>query len=190
MTTKIIPKHEAIEQGLKHYHTGKLCKHGHDSVRLVSTGKCCQCAKIYHDKYIKHWQAKNKKRVNEATSKWRRTHPNRAKQVYKKYYDENRDQKLSYNHKWRGDHCDLLASYNANRRATKLKATPKWIDINAVQQLYIESNNLYRSTGIPHHVDHIVPLIHTLVCGLHCEHNLQIITAEENLAKGNTFEVS
>jgi hypothetical protein len=36
-------------------------------------------------------------------------------------------------------------------------------------------------------VDHIVPLVHPRVCGLHCEHNLAVITETENLAKSNHY---
>lgn len=40
-------------------------------------------------------------------------------------------------------------------------------------------------TGIQHQVDHIVPLRHPLVCGLHCEANLQVIPALDNQRKSN-----
>lgn len=40
------------------------------------------------------------------------------------------------------------------------------------------------------HVDHIIPLKHDLVCGLHVVANLQIIPGSENLSKNNRFVVA
>jgi hypothetical protein len=36
-------------------------------------------------------------------------------------------------------------------------------------------------------LDHVVPINHPLVCGLHVEWNLQVITSAENLAKSNNW---
>jgi hypothetical protein len=54
-------------------------------------------------------------------------------------------------------------------------------------EFYAESSRLTLETGIAHEVDHIVPLLSGLVCGLHCEANLQVITAFENQSKNNRF---
>ena len=54
----------------------------------------------------------------------------------------------------------------------------------AIQELYLEAQYLTETTGIVHHVDHIQPLSKG---GEHCMLNLQILTAEENLSKGDTF---
>ena len=52
---------------------------------------------------------------------------------------------------------------------------------------YRQARWLTETLRIPHHVDHIVPLVHELVCGLHCEANLQVLTAQQNLEKNNSF---
>jgi hypothetical protein len=67
-------------------------------------------------------------------------------------------------------------------RARKVQALPLWADLKAMSIIYSECPEGY-------HVDHIIPLQNEYVCGLHCEFNLQHLTASENLIKGNKFEV-
>lgn len=98
------------------------------------------------------------------------------------YRSLNRDKISFYNKKYKITHYAEFKAYNAKYRASKLKATPKWADLEKIKIIYRECPTGY-------HVDHIVPLQHPLVCGLHCEFNLQHLTAEENLRKSNKFEV-
>jgi hypothetical protein len=42
----IIKLKEAKDKGLTYYYTGKPCKHGHDSVRLVKGGSCRECKNL------------------------------------------------------------------------------------------------------------------------------------------------
>lgn len=81
----------------------------------------------------------------------------------------------------------VINAHGANRRAVKINAMPMWYEHEKCKEMYTESIALTKSTGIQHHVDHIVPLRNKLVCGLHCIDNLQILTAEENMKKGNKF---
>jgi hypothetical protein len=67
--------------------------------------------------------------------------------------------------------------------------TPKWADKEKIKKIYEESKRLSADTGISYQVDHIIPLKHPLVCGLHVENNLRIITKEENYKKNNKFIV-
>ena len=79
----------------------------------------------------------------------------------------------------------------AERRALELSATPPWLSDSqraAIKAIYAEATRLERETGIPRHVDHIVPLKHPDVCGLHVPWNLQVLTATENLSKNNHFD--
>lgn len=76
---------------------------------------------------------------------------------------------------------------NAARKAWVAKATPTWADHLAMEAIYNEAHRRTVESGTTHTVDHIVPLRHPLVCGLHCPANLQILTMDENRAKGNSF---
>ncbi len=83
-------------------------------------------------------------------------------------------------------------SIQAERNANKAKATPPWLtkqDRADIATMYADSVIKSTSTGIPHEVDHIVPLRSKIVCGLHVPWNLQVVKASENRRKSNLFEV-
>lgn len=65
------------------------------------------------------------------------------------------------------------------------RAKPSWASNAALRAFWIKSREITAATGVQHSVDHIVPLIHKFVCGLHVENNLQIITLAENIRKSN-----
>ncbi len=65
------------------------------------------------------------------------------------------------------------------------QAQPPWVETESLRVFYVRAKELERDTGIPHHVDHIVPLRGKSVCGLHVPWNLQVLPAEDNLRKGN-----
>lgn len=77
--------------------------------------------------------------------------------------------------------------YSSVRRAYKLRAMPAWADIEAIRLVYLAAQRKTRLTGIQYHVDHIVPLKGKTVCGLHCESNLRVIKASENVRKSNSL---
>lgn len=72
----------------------------------------------------------------------------------------------------------------AKRRASKKNATSAWASLEAIKGMY-QLAAIFNRTGINLHVDHIVPLQSDLVCGLHCESNLQLMPASDNISKGN-----
>lgn len=77
-----------------------------------------------------------------------------------------------------------------SRRSTQKRlATPGWADQSIMRELRRAARALTRQTGVQHHVDHIIPLQHPLVCGLHCEANLRIVSATDNIAKSNRSEI-
>lgn len=89
------------------------------------------------------------------------------------------------------DRSDLarLAAIEPHRNtlrmvATKL-ATPAWADDVAIARIYAEARRLSAETGVPHSVDHIVPIRGRNVCGLHVHYNMRVVTRSENSRKGN-----
>ncbi|WBU54156.1 HNH endonuclease signature motif containing protein [Paracoccus sp. SCSIO 75233] len=95
-----------------------------------------------------------------------------------------------------GGHCTACertyqTQYAGVRRAAEINATPDWLtadDHSEIRGVYTKAARLTEATGIPHHVDHIVPLKHPLVCGLHIPKNLQVLTGTENVQKNNSFD--
>jgi len=72
-------------------------------------------------------------------------------------------------------------AYSAKRRAALRNAVPSWADLEAISLIY-------QSCPEGYHVDHIIPLQGLLVCGLHVDYNLQHLSAEDNLKKGNRHD--
>lgn len=118
----------------------------------------------------------------------RHYNPEKAKLSKRLSYEKNKERHDKMNANWCNNNKALRASYEAKRRATRLKATPKWLSKNHIldiQSLYIQRKSMSEESGIMYHVDHIVPLISDTVCGLHVPWNLQIIPAVNNLQKSN-----
>lgn len=82
----------------------------------------------------------------------------------------------------------LIRHHAAKRRSIKKQRCPSWADLNAIKAIYQKAQDISRRTGIPHHVDHVIPLSGKFVSGLHVHFNLEILTATENIKKGNYHE--
>lgn len=83
----------------------------------------------------------------------------------------------------------LLASYAMRRVAAELRATPAWANLREIEKFYFKAKQETERTGVPHHVDHVIPLRGKLVSGLHVAENLRVIPARENQSKSNQFAV-
>lgn len=71
-----------------------------------------------------------------------------------------------------------------HRRQTR-RATPAWADLSEIKNFYAEAKRLTKETGELHVVDHIVPKMGKIVCGLHVPWNLRVIHWLPNAQKGN-----
>lgn len=93
------------------------------------------------------------------------------KESYKKAHKQSQEK----------HYYDILAR-NAKYRAERNLRIPNWSDIEKIKEVYHNCPE-----GM--HVDHIIPLKGELVSGLHVVDNLQYLSPEENMKKGNRFEV-
>ena len=106
-----------------------------------------------------------------------------ARKRAKKWAEENPERKKEMDRKFHEENKSYRALSSSRHRARKKNAIPKWLsreDFEKINQIYNECERISRETGIPHAVDHIVPLWGKVVTGLHVPNNLRIITAEEN----------
>lgn len=81
----------------------------------------------------------------------------------------------------------------ANRNASKIKASPSWLTKDhkfQISEIYSKAAIKTAETGIAHEVDHIIPLRGKVVCGLHVPWNLQVLPAYKNRQKSNLLEIS
>ncbi len=90
-------------------------------------------------------------------------------------------QKREQERKRRREHPEFNRAGKARWRAAKKNATPPWVNHATIREVYkwaaVEGK----------HVDHIIPLQHPQVCGLHVSWNLQLLTQSENSRKYNKF---
>jgi hypothetical protein len=121
--------------------------------------------------------------------KWREENAERMSTYAAEYRKANRDRLIAVDKEWRKVNQGLVRRNEIARLYNKLQATPSWSNLDAISAVYIEAKRLEELDGVKRHVDHIVPIKHKLVCGLHVPANLQILTAFENQSKGNRFKI-
>lgn len=204
-------REEALALGLTRYFTGQPCKNGHIAERYESSGHCAECVRESCWKWRednpdkmrekkRQWNAKNADKERERKRKWRAANREKARESNRRYIKANREgvrerdrryresnpeKRRELSRKWGARNPEKRAAYAAARKSRKLNATPPWADMAAIEAIYAERKRVSAETGIEHHVDHIVPLRGKHVCGLHVPWNLQILTASENIKKGN-----
>lgn len=113
---------------------------------------------------------------------WGKKNPNRERS----YTKGKREKRLEHYkamdaakvRRFRARHPGVGLKDKAERRAVMQRA-PIWADKPAISVVYRKARELGMA------VDHIVPLKHPLVCGLHVWANLQLLDRTLNSSKGN-----
>ncbi len=122
--------------------------------------------------------------------KWRETNQDKVRAYCKTRYWAKREQALLSVKNWFIKNKGRASATRAKYNAAKLNQTPKWLSssqINVMMNIYIDAQKWGDFCGEVFHVDHIVPLQGKFVRGLHVPWNLQVLTASENISKGNRY---
>ncbi len=162
---------------------------------------CKQCFNVYRVRWLRNnkekanaatkaWYKNNKEKAKELSRAWERNHRDKVKEKRIRMYEKHKEKRLAYAKKVKLENREIYTQLERLRCAKRSQAFPKWADRKKMNAIYREARQLEKSDGIKRHVDHIVPLVHPLVSGLHCEFNLRILTAAENMIKHNKFEIS
>jgi len=123
----------------------------------------------------KRYASKNAAKVKRRKAENRKKKSAQYAAYARAYYAKNRGALINY--------------YRLRAAALKL-AAPAWLTVihrAQIQEMYDIAEARTVQTGTPHEVDHIVPLKHPRVCGLHVPWNLQVLTQSANRQKRNNL---
>jgi hypothetical protein len=130
----------------------------------------------YHPKCIECFREYNRRRY-KAKGK-----------VIREYSRKYRERYPEYDRNYQRENPGNTNAKQAQRRARSKERTPAWVDRAALKEFYRVAQELRKATGIMYHVDHVIPLQHDLVCGLHVPENLQLLSETLNRMKNNRFD--
>lgn len=129
--------------------------------------------------YKASWRFKNIEAIKARRKAVYYANPQAAKEAAKRWADGNRHLSKLSKKRWKKRNPHYARADAGKRRAARVLATPPWADQKAIVAIY------ERALALGLHVDHIVPLRSKIVCGLHCEANLQLLPPTENNKKSN-----
>jgi hypothetical protein len=138
------------------------------------------------------WKAANKERLSAYSKAWSERNPEKRRQIEQSWKDRNPEKVAEMSGragaKWSRNNPGTRNAITNRRRAALLKRTPPWADMLMIRAFYETAAELSAATGIPHEVDHIIPLQADMISGLHVHDNLRIIPRSENRAKANRWQ--
>jgi hypothetical protein len=148
---------------------------------------CKVCVKARANAYADANREKVRLSNREAGRKFRAAHVDAERARIRRFYIENKAAWYARSRAWANANPHKRTAAAGRYRATKLKATPKWANAHYINMFYELAAQETERLGAKVHVDRIVPLNSDVVCGLHCEQNLQLLPAAENIRKSNRY---
>lgn len=152
---------------------------------FLSHPKHCKRCKACEAAYMRRRYQADPARHRGYARTYREKHPLKVKEMWAMWSATRRAELANKRSDRLKKEPEKNRAYVARRRATEKRAMPIWADLDQMLAFYAEATRLTRETGIVHHVDHIYPLKSEIMCGLHCQTNLQVVPATVNQRKRN-----
>lgn len=129
----------------------------------------------YKVRKTKEWKDKHSEKRRIQAKDWRARNLERVRQYNKKYKKENTDL------------CVAIANRRtAGKRSSAIRLSSE--ENTRFLDLYKKAKSMNKEKPRSYNVDHIIPLKHPNICGLHVPWNAQILTQEENFSKRNKWD--
>ena len=148
------------------------------------TGVSSNC-KVCANKVSNLSKAKNPEYYKEIRELWKINNKERHDFLRQRWAEENRERSNEIKINWIKRNPSKVCYFSSNRRAMKKNAEVNWANQFFMEEVYSFARLRTKLFDFKWEVDHIVPLQSDLVCGLHCEQNLQVIPRKENRIKSN-----
>jgi hypothetical protein len=114
----------------------------------------------------------NRDKMRAARKAWEKKNPTAALESFKRYRERNR--------------AKIRARLAVSKQGRE-KRRVLWANQDAINEIYRQAEEMTRTTGRLHVVDHEIPLQGDEVSGLHVETNLRVIEHHENAVKHNSW---
>jgi len=171
------PRHSRQPDGFYYY--CKLCKRADyllNAERERARRRASYAANLEANREaIRAYQNANREVLRASSRNWRKANPEAQHRASSAWAKANPDKRAAAQNK---------------RHTGQKQRTPAWLSAEQLKQIefyYTMAEAMKLATGVPHSVDHIVPLQGSNVSGLHVPWNLQVIPKSDNSKKGNRY---
>jgi hypothetical protein len=135
---------------------------------------------------------RNKDKANERSRQYHAAHKAQEADAYRLYMSNPQTQtrKTATRATWRAANRHKKLLSQQQRVEQHRKSKPDWfgeLDDFVMQEASDLCKLRKTATSIDWQIDHIVPLVSKLVCGLHVAANIAVIPAKMNQSKGNRY---
>jgi len=202
----LVSRKDALERGQSFYFTGKPCRFQHVDFRIVSTRACHACglardiaSQTNDPSYVLQLLLQGDQTTN--SQEYLRIVGTRIPQDWRllslprlpfasriRLPDHINGEPVTWGTLYGRISC-FTSRYEARLSNQELvrRATPEWASKELINAFYKERDRLQAQDQVSWVVDHIIPLHHPKVCGLHVHNNLQVITMLENTRRRGLF---